>query len=171
MKSWLIALVVMGIVGVACGDTSSTTASATATPTSAATPTATPATVIGVVASPAAGPSEAPTATPPPTPTPTPTATPVPPAPVASFTLSQTSGQAPLLVQFTNTSEGEFDEIAWEIGADISTGEDSPRFPFTEARSYTVGLTVSGPGGSDTVVLVDAFTVEPGPAVDIRIRR
>lgn len=91
-------------------------------------------------------------------PSPTPSATPAPPTPPeAHFTFAVNV----FVVSFTNTST---DATSWQWDFDdltTSTLEDPP--PHTYAPgNYTVTLTVSGPGGSDSVQ--DTVTVlEPTP--------
>ena len=58
----------------------------------------------------------------------------------------------PLPVNFINLSEGNFDSSLWEFGDGITMTETSPGHIYKAAGVYTVTLTVSGPGGSDTLV-------------------
>lgn len=70
---------------------------------------------------------------------------------VAGFTASNTSGTAPLSVEFTNTSIGDFDSCSWDFGdGATSTSCNAVTHEFAEPGSYTVELTTSGLGGSDT---------------------
>jgi hypothetical protein len=70
---------------------------------------------------------------------------------VADFSASPTAGAAPLLVDFTNLSTGDFHACSWTFG-DGSTSDDcgAPSHEYVSVGAYTVGLTVSGPGGADT---------------------
>ncbi len=72
-------------------------------------------------------------------------------APVANFTFSPTGGNAPLTVQFTDTSEGSPAQWQWDFGDGSTSNERNPSHTFLEARSYTVQLTVSNPMGSSSV--------------------
>ena len=104
-----------------------------------------------------------PTSTPVPVPTPTPSPTPTPiPPPVASFVLQDAGGSAPLTVRFSDTSEGPASSWEWDFGDGASSTEQNPAHEYTEAIAFTVRLTVSGPGGSDTAILQDAIAVSPG---------
>ena len=86
------------------------------------------------------------------------------PAPVASFTSSTTSGTYDLLVQFESTSTGPIDGLLWDFGDGSSSTEAAPSHTYTEAGTYTVTLTASGPGGTDTHVCTDCITVDhPAP--------
>ena len=86
------------------------------------------------------------------------------PAPIAGFTASTTSGTYDLPVTFTNTSTGVIDSISWDFGDGTTSSESSPSHTYTEAGTYTVTLTVSGPGGDDTEICGGCITVEhPAP--------
>jgi chitodextrinase len=74
----------------------------------------------------------------------------LPPAPVAGFTASPTNGNGPLAVQFTNTSTGGVTAWAWDFGDGETSTLQSPGHTYLQAGDYTVSLTASGPGGSDT---------------------
>jgi PKD repeat protein len=78
----------------------------------------------------------------------------------AAFTGYPTEGMAPLVVSFTNNSTGDFDTCAWDFG-DGGTSSDcnNPTHTYTVADLYTVVLTVSGPGGSDTLTRPDYILV------------
>ena len=76
-----------------------------------------------------------------------------PPPPEAGFTASETSGDAPLAVRFTDGSSGEITTYAWVFGDGGTSTEPSPVHTYTAAGTYTVTLTVTGPGGSATHTL------------------
>jgi PKD repeat protein len=73
------------------------------------------------------------------------------PAPVAAFSASPTSGDAPLSVQFTDESTGTITSWAWDFDNDGTTDstEQNPAYVYSTAGTYAVNLTVTGPGGSD----------------------
>jgi PKD repeat protein len=130
------------------------------TPTPTPTPTATP--------SPTATP--APTATP--TPTPAPTATPAPtptppPAPIADFSGSPTSGTAPLAVQFTDSSTLSPTSWSWTFGDGGTSTAQNPSHTYSAVGVYTVGLTVSNAGGSNSTSKTDYITVNARPDFSI----
>ena len=105
-----------------------------------------------------------PTPTPTPTPSPTPTPTPTPDAPVADFGISGAQGEAPFGVDFTDQSTGEITSWAWDFGDGGSSAVQHPSYTFTTPGTWTVTLTVQGPGGSDTAtrdIVVDAPPVAP----------
>lgn len=84
-------------------------------------------------------------------PTPIPTATQNTPRPIAAFTQNQTTGQAPLNVQFTNQSSGNITSILWNFGDGATSDQANPLHTFTTPGLYNVTLTVTGPGGSSNV--------------------
>ncbi len=89
-----------------------------------------------------------------------------PAAPTANFTASPTSGCAPLTVTFTDQSTGDIDSWSWDFGDGSTSTEQNPTHQYTSAGTYTVKLTVTGPGGSDTETKVDYITVSDVPVAD-----
>jgi hypothetical protein len=73
----------------------------------------------------------------------------IPPAPEADFTAEPLSGWAPLTVVFTNTSSGTYTTSAWDFGDSLTSTLGSPTHTYAASGSYTVTLTIAGPGGSD----------------------
>ena len=80
-------------------------------------------------------------------------------APVAQFSASTTSGPAPLAMNFLNTSTGTITTYAWTFGDSTTSGSQNPAHVYMSAGSYTVGLTVTGPGGSNTKTISNYITV------------
>ncbi len=77
------------------------------------------------------------------------------PAPVADFCACPfpTSGQAPFTVTFMNASRNVVTaDWAWDFGDGATSDEEAPTHTYTAAGSYTVSLTVSNVGGTDTKV-------------------
>ena len=70
------------------------------------------------------------------------------PRPVANFTASPTSGTVPLAVSFTDNSSGGVTGWSWSFGDGGTSVSQNPSHSFTSPGTYTVTLTVSGPGGS-----------------------
>jgi len=85
--------------------------------------------------------------------------------PVANFTGSPTDGVAPLTVQFTDTSTGSPTSWHWSFGDGQSTTAQNPSHAYTTAGSYTVSLTVSNAGGSNTATKSGYITVAAAPPV------
>ena len=133
----------------------------TATPTPEPTPTATPAPVPTPTATPAPVPTPTPAPTSTPTPAPAPTATPIP-RPVAGFAFDVAGGPAPLVVRFTDTSEGQITGRQWDFGDGTSSTETSPEHQYASAGAHTVLLVVTGPGGRDQTAVMQAVHVLPG---------
>ncbi len=76
-----------------------------------------------------------------------------PPAPVAAFSASLTTGPAPLTVDFTDSSTGSVTAWAWEFGDGGTSTAQSPRHTYADAGTYTVSLTVTNANGPDTDTL------------------
>jgi PKD repeat protein len=90
-----------------------------------------------------------------------------PPAPVAAFSGSSTSGEAPLAVQFTDQSTGSITDWSWTFGDGGSSTEQSPSHEYQNAGSYTVSLTVTGPGGWDTETKTDYINVTSPAQIEV----
>ncbi|MBL7071025.1 MAG: PKD domain-containing protein [Candidatus Omnitrophica bacterium] len=96
---------------------------------------------------------------------------PTPDPPVANFTTSPTSGDAPLTVTFTNTSTGTITSSAWNFGDQSGYGNilqsgygETVTHTYNDPGTYTVSLTATGPGGSDEEVKTNLVTVSsPAP--------
>jgi len=80
----------------------------------------------------------------------------------AGFTADYTSGCAPLVVHFTNTSSGATD-YSWDLGNGTTTTLTDPSGSYLTAGTYTVTLTASSGSSSSTQTLV--ITVYPSPTV------
>jgi PKD repeat protein len=78
--------------------------------------------------------------------------------PVAGFSGSPTSGTAPLMVTFTNTSTGSVTSQAWSFGDGGTSGAINPSYTYITAGVYTVSLTVIGPGGTNTATQAGYIT-------------
>ncbi|MEP6988384.1 MAG: PKD domain-containing protein, partial [Chloroflexota bacterium] len=91
-------------------------------------------------------------------------------APIASFTMDTNTGNAPLTVNFTSTSTGDFDTVAWSFtdanNNPVGTANTpTTSFVFPAAGTYNATLTVSGTGGTNTsapqTITVNAAAVAP----------
>lgn len=71
--------------------------------------------------------------------------------PVASFTATPTTGDAPLMVQFTDTSSNNPTNWYWDFDNDgvIDSTEQNPVYNYNIVKNYTVKLTVSNIAGND----------------------
>ena len=70
-----------------------------------------------------------------------------PPKPVASFNLP-TNGCTPHFIQFENTST-DANSFVWEFGDGSISTKRNPFYTYFEEGTFSITLTVSGPGGSD----------------------
>jgi PKD repeat protein len=89
------------------------------------------------------------------------------PAPTAGFSADTTIGKSPLTVAFTDQSAGDgISRYAWDFGDGITSVQQNPVYTYTEPGVYSVSLTVTNSGGSDTAEKKDYITViEPTPPV------
>jgi PKD repeat protein len=90
---------------------------------------------------------------------------PPPPAgPVAAFTFSPTTGQAPLTVTVTDASTGSPTTWAWDFGDGTGSGLTAP-LPhlYPAAGVYTIRLTVSNANGTSTTTHPVTVTTAPPP--------
>ncbi|HOK72486.1 MAG TPA: DUF3344 domain-containing protein [Methanothermobacter sp.] len=77
--------------------------------------------------------------------------------PIANFTANTTIGVLPLTVQFQDLSTGAT-EWLWEFGDGTNSTEQNPTHTYTQPGTYTITLTVKGPGGQDTLTKQDYIT-------------
>ena len=85
-------------------------------------------------------------------------------APVADFSGSPTSGPAPLTVSFTDLSTNSPTSWEWDFGDTGGSSAQNPSHDHTSAGDYTVSLTATNVGGSDTETKTDYISVTSGPA-------
>jgi PKD repeat protein len=76
-----------------------------------------------------------------------------------------TAGYAPLMVQFTDQSAGNITAWAWDFNNDghIDSTAQNPVYTYQNTGTYSVNLTVSGPGGVDSKVRHDYINVNATP--------
>ena len=82
------------------------------------------------------------------------------PAPVASFKSTDTYGDAPLTVQFIDTSKNSPTSWVWSFGDGGTSSVQNPSYTYPAAGTYTVTMTASNSGGSSTSTELDMITVE-----------
>jgi uncharacterized delta-60 repeat protein len=85
-------------------------------------------------------------------------------APVADFTASPTSAPAGTDVQFTDLSTNTVTDYYWEFGDTQTSTEQNPVHQYQTSGTYTVRLTVTGPGGTDVMEKINYIYV--GPVAD-----
>ncbi|MBR1368723.1 hypothetical protein RJ53_04045 [Methanocalculus chunghsingensis] len=81
------------------------------------------------------------------------------PAPVAGFTANITNGYAPLVVQFNDTSSGDPASWLWHFGDGNTSTSQNPVHTYLIPGTYTVHLTVTNAGGSDTTTKTDYILI------------
>jgi PKD repeat protein len=81
------------------------------------------------------------------------------PALVPDFRATPASGAKPLLVAFTDASTGSITTWAWDFGDGKTSAEQKPSHTYKQRGSYTVSLSVTGPGGTDTLIQPNYVTV------------
>jgi len=88
------------------------------------------------------------------------------PPPAANFVADATSGSAPFVVNFTDTSIGNITAWSWDFGDQRTSTEKNPSHKYPTPGVYTVSLTAMG-GGYDTETKEAYITVNgtsPGNA-------
>ena len=98
------------------------------------------------------------------------TVTEAPAAPVAAFSANTTTGVAPLTVAFTDESTGAGTKTyEWDFTNDGTVDATTPDAVYTypSAGTYTVNLTVTNAGGSNSEVKTDYITVTTAPVSPI----
>ena len=73
-------------------------------------------------------------------------------SPVASFSANPPSGQAPLTVNFSDTSSNDPTAWQWTFGDGSTSNERNPVHIFTGSGNFQVSLTASNTAGSSTIV-------------------
>lgn len=74
------------------------------------------------------------------------------PPPLVDFSANPTSGNIPLTVNFTDLTEGTIESWLWDFGDGNTSNEQNPEHIYNEIDIFTVSLTVTGPGGSETLI-------------------
>jgi PKD repeat protein len=86
----------------------------------------------------------------------------------ANFTSNVTSGCSPVVVSFNSTtSTGTITSWLWDLGNGNTSTVQNPTDIYSIPGTYTVTLTVTGVGGSDTRMMVNYITVFQRPDVII----
>ena len=91
------------------------------------------------------------------------------PEPVASFTVSSYSGEAPFDITFTSTSTGEITSWLWNVDddSDIESTYHTFSHTYDNAGTYNVSLTVIGPGGQNVHTENDIISItEPDTSTE-----
>ncbi|WP_199880269.1 PKD domain-containing protein [Flammeovirga pacifica] len=83
-------------------------------------------------------------------------------APLADFEVTRTSGALPLVLKFTDTSENDPKEWAWDFGDDNTSTERNPFHTYSQAGKYTVTLVVKNSAGESSETKED-FIIAGNP--------
>jgi PKD repeat protein len=87
------------------------------------------------------------------------------PLPTASFTVSKSTGAAPLTVSFTNTSESEgATSYDWVLGDGTGSSAVSPTHTFSHRGYYLARLTVTNASGTASTAEAIVVTIPPPKA-------
>ncbi len=79
--------------------------------------------------------------------------------PAANFSATQTSGSAPLIVQFNDESENNPTSYQWDFGDGNTSTQQNPSHTYNDNGAYTVTLTTTNNYGSDTETKTDYIVV------------
>ncbi len=82
--------------------------------------------------------------------------------PDADFEGTPTTGEAPLVVNFTDLSTGNITDWNWDFGDGGSSAEQNPSHEYQTPGNFTVSLEVTGPGGTDTEIKTDYILIPVG---------
>lgn len=97
-----------------------------------------------------------------------------PTPPVADFTYTDTTGDLPLLVEFTDISDGVVEEWYWDFnGQIIDSNVKNPSFTFDTAGDYVVTLIAANAGGADkktvTITIAAGASIPPSEPLNLVI--
>ncbi len=85
----------------------------------------------------------------------------------ADFTAPTTSGCSPLIVNFQNLSTGSGLTYQWSLGNGNTSVSENPSASYINPGTYTVTLTTTGSGGTETEIKTGFITVFTPPTPDI----
>ncbi|PWR71786.1 hypothetical protein DLD82_12970 [Methanospirillum stamsii] len=83
--------------------------------------------------------------------------------PKAEFGTDKRTGNAPLLVQFTDQSIGNISKTHWKFGDGAESYEKNPSHLFNATGIYTISLDIEWPDGSDSVTKRGYIVVNTKP--------
>ena len=92
--------------------------------------------------------------------------------PVAAFSVSSTTGDAPLTVTFSDESTqgtGTINQWTWDFGDGNTSTESSPEHTYTEPGEFTVSLTVSDEYSSHSTVATEPVVVTEAPPSELTL--
>ena len=92
--------------------------------------------------------------------------------PVAAFSVSSTTGDAPLTVTFSDESTqgtGTINQWTWDFGDGNTSTESSPEHTYTEPGEFTVSLTVSDEYSSHSTAATEPVVVTEAPPSELTL--
>ena len=81
----------------------------------------------------------------------------------ANFEATPTSGCAPLVVQFSDSSSGNPSQWKWDLGNGTTSILQNPSVAYFNPGTYTVSLVIKNAYGVDSVTKVQYITVYSAP--------
>jgi PKD repeat protein len=82
--------------------------------------------------------------------------------PISDFQIiGDITGDVPLSIEFSNQSSGLIDTYHWVFGDGDNSDEENPIHIYEIEGTYSVSLTIIGPGGTDIKTLVDCVIALP----------
>ena len=76
-------------------------------------------------------------------------------APAADFSADRVEVRPDMEIKFFDESQGEVTSWKWDFGDGSTSTEKNPIHVYAKNGQYSVTLTVTGPGGSDTATKTD----------------
>ena len=89
--------------------------------------------------------------------------------PVADFSGTPDSGDAPLTVDFTDESSGGPTTWSWDFGDGGTSPEQNPSYTYNDTGHFTVTLTASNACGSDVETKIDYITITEAQGIFIHV--
>ena len=91
--------------------------------------------------------------------------------PVANFSVSNTRGVMPYQVNFYDQSQNSITDWNWNFGDGGTSSNPNPTHTYISPGTYTVTLSVSGPGGDNTLVKQNYITIDSScmPVMDFSV--
>lgn len=89
-------------------------------------------------------------------------------APSAGFSADPVTGEAPVIITFTDTSTGTITNRFWDFGdgTTLNTTETNVTHTYVFGGMYTVQLIAEGPSGSSTNTMTDLLDISAGEVVE-----
>jgi PKD repeat protein len=90
--------------------------------------------------------------------------------PTANFSATPTSGEAPLVVQFTDQSSDSPTSWAWNFGDGTTSSSQHPTHTYSNSGSYSVTLSAANSNGQDSEIKTNYISVsDVQPPIEIPI--